>query len=650
MRLPAMKYGVVRLGLARVAVGIVCGLALTAANAGETPHGRPPAHRTPSGGERPYLAPAAIQVLDEGQRLLVAGSVGCRALLVDVASRHTERTFPLPAPVSGLAVRGNTAYFTTLEPAGRVIVVDLSTGAIQKEFRVGHTPMAPTLDPDGRTLYVANRFDDAVRRLDLATGSQQTVAVVREPVALALTADGKRLFVANHLPCIRPFLDDENPFIAAEVSVIDTEQFRLIHNVELPNGSQGLRGMSLAPDGRHVVVTHVVSQYTIPTMRVANGAMNRNALTLVDAERMQWLATVLLDDPDRGAANPWAVAFAGDGERLLVTHAGTQELSAIDFPALVERVTVKQGVLGPYDENDLNTMAGIRRRLRLPVTGPRAIGEADGVVYVPGYFSDDLAVIDLTASVPSVRGMALEEAVEPSLERRGEQYFNDASLCLQQWQSCATCHPDGRSDALYWDLLNDGLGNTKNTKSLLMSTLTPPAMWRGVRADAAMAVRAGIHHIQFVQPQPGQAQAIEAYLASMKVVPSPHLNAAVLETPKTEAASCAKCHDPGAPRGTLTEAARRGKTIFEGKGGCASCHPHPTFTAMRQVDPGLGSGVAYDIPSLIEIWRTAPYLHNGDALSLREVITDYNYLQKRGHTKDLSDQELDDLVEYLKSL
>ena len=42
--------------------------------------------------------------------------------------------------------------------------------------------------------------------------------------------------------------------------------------------------------------------------------------------------------------------------------------------------------------------------------------------------------------------------------RRGEFFFNDASLCLQSWQSCASCHPDARTDALNWDLLNDGIG------------------------------------------------------------------------------------------------------------------------------------------------------------------------------------------------
>ncbi|MHC4147198.1 MAG: cell surface protein, partial [Planctomycetota bacterium] len=80
-------------------------------------------------------------------------------------------------------------------------------------------------------------------------------------------------------------------------------------------------------------------------------------------------------------------------------------------------------------------------------------------------------------------------------ERRGEMLFNDALLCFQSWQSCASCHPsDARVDALNWDLLNDGLGNPKNTKSLLLSHETPPAMITGIRENAEIAVRAGFRH------------------------------------------------------------------------------------------------------------------------------------------------------------
>ena len=76
-------------------------------------------------------------------------------------------------------------------------------------------------------------------------------------------------------------------------------------------------------------------------------------------------------------------------------------------------------------------------------------------------------------------------------------------ICFQGWESCASCHPGGgRVDGLNWDLPNDGIGNPKNTKSLLLAHSTPPAMTLGVRSNAEAAVRAGIRHILFtVQPE-----------------------------------------------------------------------------------------------------------------------------------------------------
>ena len=80
--------------------------------------------------------------------------------------------------------------------------------------------------------------------------------------------------------------------------------------------------------------------------------------------------------------------------------------------------------------------------------------------------------------------------MEPTLSRRGEFYFNDATIGFQGWQSCASCHSsEGRVDGLNWDNLNDGIGNPKNAKSLFLAHRTPPSMALGVRADANIAVR-----------------------------------------------------------------------------------------------------------------------------------------------------------------
>jgi cytochrome c peroxidase len=55
-------------------------------------------------------------------------------------------------------------------------------------------------------------------------------------------------------------------------------------------------------------------------------------------------------------------------------------------------------------------------------------------------------------------------------------------------------------------------------------------------------------------------------------------------------------------------------------------------------------------PALVELWRTAPYLHDGSAVSLREIVTTCNRNDRHGHTSGLAPQEIDDLVQYLLSL
>ena len=212
----------------------------------------------------------------------------------------------------------------------------------------------------------------------------------------------------------------------------------------------------------------------------------------------------------------------------------------------------------------------------------------------------------------------------------GEKLFHDASLCFQQWQSCASCHPDARSDGLNWDLLNDGIGNPKQAKSMLLAHRTPPAMITGVRASAAVAVRSGIRFIQFAVRPEEDARAIDAYLKHLEPAPSPHR-----------------------VDGKLTPLAEQGKAVFA-KAGCAACHPPPLFTDRRKYDLGMGrhgdKGRAFDTPTLVEAWRTAPYLHDGRADTIMDMLAEHNPDDAHGTTSKLSKQELEALTEYVLSL
>jgi cytochrome c peroxidase len=470
------------------------------------------------------------------------------------------------------------------------------------------------------------------------------IPVEREPVAAALTPDGRRLLVANHLPAGRADAD----FVAGSVSVIDTATRRVTRTIRLPNGATLLRGICVSPDGRWAAVTHTLARFQLPTTQIERGWINNNAVTLIDIDRLQLRNTVLLDNLDRGAADPWGIAWSADGKWLCVTHAGTRELSVIDAPALLARLARMPAEIHPGAPpdppvtarsaaevpDDMAFLVGLRARVKLAGEGPRAVALAAGRALVACYFSDSVAAVDLANPGNEPEAYPLGSSGEPSLARQGEMYFNDGTLSFQGWQSCAGCHSsDARVDGLNWDLLNDGIGNPKNARSLLLSFQTPPSMSLGVRANAGAAVRAGFRSTMFASVPEETAAAVDDYLKSLAPLPSPHLVDAKLS--------------PAAQRGE--------KLFFDRAVGCAECHPPPLFTNLKPHE--VGTTGKYDqptdhfyTPTLIEIWRTAPYLHDGSAATLREVLTSRNRGDLHGKTSRLQPDEIECLVAYLLSL
>jgi YVTN family beta-propeller protein len=461
-----------------------------------------------------YDSPCAIAASPDGSTLYVACSTTRQIAVVDTASTRVMQRVDLPAPPTGCAVTRDAArlYVACAAPRSHVLVIDLDCGAVLDGIMVGHTAMAPVLSADERRLYVCNRFENSVSVLDLTTGTEiERVPVSREPVAAALTSDGRHLLVANHLHNAVT----DGPGVAAVVSVIDTTSLRLVRQIQLARGSGLLRGIAVSPDGRYAAVTHLLARYYLPTTEVDFGRINSNALSLIDLERMEYLRNVFLDQARHGAGNPWAVAWTADSSRMVVTLAGTHELCLIDAPLRPQQPVA----------------AG--KRIPLRGNGPRSLAVVGHHAYIANYFSDDLAVVDLDAADVEPSRIELSPPSEMSRVRQGEMWFNDATLCYQQWQSCASCHDsDGRMDAMNWDLLNDGIGNPKNAKSLLWAHRTPPAMALGVRTSAEIAVRAGIRHILFAEQPEEVASAIDEYLKSLEPIPSPHLGPPTLQPPR----------------------------------------------------------------------------------------------------------------------
>ena len=656
------------------------------------------------------------------KQLFVACGSGNCVLSVDLTNRKVSTiSVPLPPSGLALSRDNSKLFVTCAGPDSEVCVIDIRRRKIVGTIPVGHTATAPVLSADGRTLYVCNQFENEVSVVEVGgesrerkvenrkqkaesgnfgadfqqKGTKETkgegtgeaesgkqkaenenekgaadrqvrptgvcrIAVGREPVAADITKDGRFLLVANQLPSGRA--DVEN--VAAVVSVIDLAPnlglapLKVVKEIRLPNGSGSLKDLRVSPDGKYAAVTHIVSSFSRATSKVQFGWMNANALTFIDLSRMEVAFSVLLDEPTRGAANPWGLAWSEDGSILAVAHAGTDEVSLIDIPRLLnnrvasgkDRAKRTQPVLtyiSHYEGMDpgLPFLTGARMRVKLPAgdLGPRSLVFVGNKLYVANYYSDTVSVVEVGKAdnrkqkvesrnlgagggsdegkdagaggaesgkqkaesaadrqvSPTVgESIRLGAKVEMDAVRRGEYYFHDGNLCLQGWQSCASCHPgDARVDGFDWDLLNDGIGNPKSTRSLLLAHKTPPAMFLGVRTNAEAAVRAGLKFILFTNAPEEVAASIDAYLKSLKPVPSPHL-----------------------VQGKLSAAAKRGEALFQYTG-CADCHVPGLFTDLKPHDVGTrrtfdGPADNFYTPTLIEVWRTAPYLHDGSAATM----------------------------------
>lgn len=594
-----------------------------------------------------YQGPDTVVATPDGSKLLVVCEDASRIAVLDAEGKSIGSIDVPPSP-TGLALSpdGKTIYVTCANPVGRVFVIDLASKKIVTSIPAGHGARAPVVSPDGKALYVCNRFDNDVSFIDLTSGKEKElrrVAVTREPYAAALSHDGQTLFVGNHVP-----LDPaDGEWVASNVTVINVKNNEA-KNIRLPNGVTDIRGISINPDTQSVLVTHILARYRMPTTQLARGWVNTNAFSIIDTEKQAFVNSILLDDVDKGAANPWGVAFSPDGKKLLITHAGTHEVSVIDWPKLLDRLHTlenkaeekkTQDFYGSAKvaadvPNDLSFLVGLRKRVPLPGNGPRGITFLGNQAVISMYFSDKLVFLN-----PSTRNIkrsitTVPLGPEPILTevRRGEILFNDGTICFQQWLSCASCHPDARTDGLNWDLMNDGMGNPKNVRSMLLSHKTPPVMSTGIRPDAETAVRAGISHILFSVRPEEDALAIDAYLKQLTPLPSPYL-----------------------VEGKLSESAERGKKIFfDQRSRCSDCHmlPHYTDGKLHNVDTKgpIDRREEFVTPSLIECWRTAPYLHDGRYTTIEDLMHKGRHGEILTDLGNLTDQEMKDLIEFVKSL
>ena len=582
-----------------------------------------------------YLSPTHISFDGNSGFVYISLSTAGKIAEVDLNTNQLKRYISLPFNPGGTALSRDTKTLMVADksPSGHLHFISLQSGDINKRISVGHTPDAIAITPDGKQVFVANRFSNTVSVIDLKTNKIiKNISIDRDPISIAISPAGDYLAVANHIPNAAS-TDD---FVSAKISLIELSSLKVVAHIPLANGSQSIRGVIFSKDGKYLYASHILSRNTLPTTQIEHGWINSNAMSIIRVEDKRYHTSVLLDNFNRGAANPAGMSLSEDGRELFVALSGVNELGIIDLPKLHEKIdqikTSNPGDSNPEFEDissDLRFLNGIRKRIPIAGKSPRFVTVCGDKILVSSYFSSDLEILS-NSDFGNSENISLGEEPEMSRERRGELLFCQADLCFQDWQSCLSCHPDARSDGLNWDLLNDGAGNPKNNKSMLLAHYTPPAMITGIRKNAETAVRAGMKYILFTEPVESDARDIDAYLKALEAVPSPYLK-----------------------NGRLSRNAKRGKALFK-KADCLRCHTGRYHTNGKKYNVGTGinqhKNNEFDVPGLTEVWRTAPYLYDGRAKTMNEVFSKFNSEDRHGITSTLSDKQIEMLVEYVLSL
>ncbi len=613
---------------------------------------------TPTGAaeRQPYRSPFDLAFAPEGEILAVSDRTAGRLYILDAHAGQVAREIELWGKPMGVAWEGDGKIVVSEYDAGTVAEVDATTGKVLRRFSVGPKSVGVAVASKKGLLVVCDYGLHVVVIVDLKTGRERFRSPCgKHPYFVAVTPDEGMAVVGNLIPA-GPSSD---PASTAVISLIDLDSGKNVKNVPLLSSCSNVRQVRVSADGRWAYVVHTQGRTTLPTTQVERGWVNTNALSIIDLAGKELYATALLDTISEGAADPWGIALAPDGQTAWISIAGVQQVAKIALARLHEFLAGRGDIksMGLFDKYSgpaviwqgikddprkrselayqLSALyaAGLMSRISIPAQGPRGVAlSADGKqLAVASYYSGEILLLDPDRCRVN-KTMSLGSQPQPDAIRRGEFVFHDARHCFQHWLSCSTCHPDARADGMSWDLVNDGIGNPKNARSLLWSYQTPPVMSLGVRESMEEAVQKGFQFIQFREIDEGDLNAVRAYLRSLEPEASPRL-----------------------VNGRLSEKARKGKQLFEdAKVGCARCHTAPLFTSLESHDVGtkheLDRTGRFDTPTCVELWRTAPYLHDGSAVTLQDVLTTMNHDDEHGKTSHLSKNEIDALVEYLLSL
>jgi YVTN family beta-propeller protein len=598
-----------------------------------------PAGRQAASLRERYLSPIEMAFSADGRSLYVVCEGSDEVRVVDVESGKVAGQVAVGSVPRGIAESpdGRQLYITN-SWSDNVSVIDAATLKVVQTLPTGFEPHGVVVDRSGSTLYVANRLSGDVSVIDLKTGQEiKRLLAGRGASYLAASPDGKWIYCTHIYP--NPGAHRTPPI--SEITVIDMARQVVVDRKVLHNVA-GEFHLAVSADGQLGVVAQLRPKNLVPLAHVEHGWAFGDSLTLF-GEDIGGTVQIPIDELDRYYALPWGVAITPDKTKIFLTTAGSESVTVIGIPQLLKTVHTRRT---PF-VNDLSASADYVLS-RIPVGhNPRGVAlSPDGKrLYVANRLDDSITVIDTAAeNVVSTIDLGGPKTVDAI--RRGERLFFTADFAFQGQFGCSNCHIDATIDGLQWDLEPDGFGkDIVDNRSLENLAGTEPFKWNGGNPD--MPTECGPRTEKFFFRSQSftdqQLTDLVTYVYSLPYRPNRYRLV----------------------NGELTPAQQRGKAIFErtqSKSGaaipqanqCGYCHSGPKYTNQHQIDVGTGKPTdrspVIDVPQLPNVAYSAPYLHDGSARSLEEIWTIFNPRDTHGVTNDLTKDELNDLIEYLKTL
>jgi len=606
------------------------------------------AERSSTGEFLRYASPLELLLSPDGARLFVLCQQGEEVRVLDASTYAPIKTIAVGRVPRGMALSATgDRLFVTNSWDDTISVIDTQSLSIAATWSAGAEPSGVAEDRAAKRLFVANRISGDVAVLDAQTGTEEKRLMAgRGASYLTLSPDGSRIYATHVYPNPSPARSGLENRTApdSEITIIDTATAVVADRIPL-HSIAGVFHVALSADGRLGAVAEYHPKNLVPLAHLEHGGAFAYTLTLFGPVVGQPIE-VPLDELDRYASQPFGVVISPDMTRMYVSLGGSECVLAIDIPRLLHFIHARPRPASGSYAGDL--AAGANYVIaRIPVGhNPRGLAlSRDGLrLLVANRLDDTISVID-THELRVATTITLDGTKVVDVLRRGEQTFYSARYSFQGQISCSSCHIDSTFDGLQWNLEPNGFGVDIVDNKLLedikdiapykwnggnpnlpteCGPRTEKYFWRSENYDD-LTLTDLVTYIRSLPPRPNRWR-----LAGDELSPAQERGKAIFE----------RAVD------------KFGKPIVE-TDRCSYCHSGPKGTDQRLFDVGTrratDSAGLFKTPQLTNIAMTAPFLHDGSARTLEEIWTIYNPEDKHGRTNDLTKDELNDLIEYLRT-